>query len=187
MTHTSFTLNIVQFANFTAEIWNSHVYKSRITSDALWQGIASDEAKRQFSDGWSYCESKLEIVPGHRSWTYTTTSGTVMTVEQSSIKNSEGELPEPIITVSIPDTRKGGFHWTTIERVLQGGEYFEWYQLFYAVEGTPEFEEARRRGMTINVDKPEKELKNTTLADKESEDYDCDYIDYGDALEFDED
>jgi hypothetical protein len=153
-TETPLVANLTQkqFAEFCCEIWDNPVYKDWAGShENLWVGIAKKELMRTFNEGWQFCRSELKISPEGRTWGYETTSGTLLTVEQAVMEYGS-QLPEPIFHIEIPPHRADGRHAAILDRVLKGSIYFDWYSLYYSVEGTPAFAEARRRSMKIASD-----------------------------------
>lgn len=178
-----------QFANFVAEVWNSEYWKKAALSDiSFWQIIAAKEFSREFQEGWGYCESRLWFSPNEgRNWLYATTSGTILAAHQGSWVDENG-VGEICFKVAIPVNREGGRHHKMLSYYQENAEaeFFSWATLFYAKEGTPEYAEARRRGMTIELD-PEVQQRKTErkamavltidpIADEEYEDFNEDWI-----------
>lgn len=124
-----------------------------ITYDNVWQMVVIQELNRSFSEGYAYCRSHLEVVPGpncgFRRWWYITTSGTVL----QAIKPNSSD--KTACGVGLPFSRLEGY----TARILKlYGEnpnlrFFSDWEMLSSTPGTPEHFAAKVRGITPTAEK----------------------------------
>ncbi len=160
-------------SNLLAAIWNRESYKTHDATE-LWQKIAYQEFSRTFSEGWDYCRSQLNFSPeSGRSWHYTTTSGTVIALEQGVWFDEDDQLPELICTVNIPDHRIDGCHDSYAKEFakVEFDEFYGWGTLHYAERDSALYHEAIRRGIEPHCDYV-RHAKPLVEEEEEYEEYD---------------
>jgi hypothetical protein len=184
----TYQLTDTQLISFLEYTWNRHMPEWH---QNLFSSILEFEENREFSEGWDYCPSKLEISivateHYHYEWTYTTTSGTEIKV----INSSDRRLGE-VLEVTIPDHRDqpGRTAHTDMQAVLAGHAYWSWSEQQDATNPQALAAAAFFQGVTVEellaTRKKEEEDRPKRRQQLESS-LDSDWDDFGDAIEEEE-